>query len=100
MLTGGCMCQPSANLAGVHVDSFRLALHPSNKETLATSTLYIMCSIYEKARSLSQYKMCFLASIGIPIIKIRWSDDGFIFITEIHIPGKTVYILKQSLACR
>ena len=32
-------------------------------------------------------------SIGIPIIKIRRSDDRLIFIMEIPIPGKTVFII-------
>ena len=58
MLSGGCMCQPSANLAGAHADSFSLALHPSNKETLATSTIYIICNLCEKTRSSCQLAVC------------------------------------------
>ena len=37
-----------------------------------------------------------LTSVGIPIIKIRWSYDHLIFIMEIPIPGKTVCILKPT----
>ena len=39
-------------------------------------------------------KICRLTSIGIPIIKIRWSHDCLIFIMEIPIPGRTVFILR------
>ena len=35
-------------------------------------------------------------SIRVPIIKIRRSHDRLIFIMEIHIPGKTVFILRQG----
>ena len=34
--------------------------------------------------------------MDISVIKIRWSDDHLIFITEISIPGKTVFILRQG----
>ena len=37
---------------------------------------------------------CHLTSIGIPIIKIRRSHDRLIFIMEIPIPGKTVFMLR------
>ena len=37
-----------------------------------------------------------LIGIGIPTIKIRRSHDRIIFITEIPIPGKTVFILRRD----
>ena len=40
------------------------------------------------------WKHC-LISIGIPIIKIRWSHNHLIFMW-IPVPGKTVFILKQA----
>ena len=40
-----------------------------------------------------------LTSIGIPIIKIRRSHDPLIFLMEILIPGKTVFILNLH-CCR
>ena len=39
---------------------------------------------------------CRLTSIGIPILKIRQSNDHLIFNMEIPIPGKTVFILRQG----
>ena len=42
----------------------------------------------------SQYKD---AGMGIPIIKIRRSHDCLIFIMEIHIHEKTVFIMKKGL---
>ena len=36
-------------------------------------------------------------SIGIPIVKIRRSHGRLIFIMEIHIPEKTVFILRRGL---
>ena len=53
----------------------------------------VSCNAYFTATWSSQYKNLFLR---ISRIKIRRSDDRFIFIMEITIPGKTVFILKQS----
>ena len=39
---------------------------------------------------------CVNTSEGTPIIKIKWSDYSLIFIMEILIPGKTVFILKRG----
>ena len=39
---------------------------------------------------------CHLTSIGIPIIKIRWSNDHLIFMIVIPMPGKIDFILKQG----
>ena len=39
-----------------------------------------------------------LTSIKIPIIKIRWSHDSLIFIMQISIPGKTVFVLRPGPA--
>ena len=41
-------------------------------------------------------QICSFTSIGIPIIKIRWSHTRFIFTMAILIPGKTVFILRQG----
>ena len=40
---------------------------------------------------------CYLTGIWISIIKMRWSNDHLIFIMEIAIPGKMVFILKWGL---
>ena len=37
---------------------------------------------------------CCLTSIGISIIEIRWSHDRLIFIMQVSIPGKMVFVLK------
>ena len=39
--------------------------------------------------------ICRLTNIGIPILVIRRSHDSLIFIMEIFIPGKTVFILRR-----
>ena len=41
-------------------------------------------------------KRCHLTGIRIPIIKMGWSDDHFIFIMDIPISEKTVLILRQG----
>ena len=37
-----------------------------------------------------------LTNTGIPIIKIRRSEDRLIFVMEITVPGKTVFVLKRG----
>ena len=58
---------------------------------LARSHHRVNC--YHRAVSI---QICRLANIGISIIRIRRFHDRLVFIMEIPIPGKTVFILKRS----
>ena len=59
---------------------------------LNTDTAGFNC---KQLRAVSIQRCC-LVNIGCPIIKIRLSHNHLIFIIEIHIPEKMVFILKQS----
>ena len=37
---------------------------------------------------------CCLTTIGIPILKTRWTHDHLIFMMEIPIPGKTIFYIE------
>ena len=41
-------------------------------------------------------KQCHITSVEILIIKMKWTHDYLIFMKEISIPGKMVFILKQG----
>ena len=49
--------------------------------------------------SVCQYRYGVFSSIGIPIIKIRWSHGHLIFIIGLLILGKMVFILLEGHAC-
>ena len=53
----------------------------------------------QRARGHFKIYTCHLTSIGIPIIKIKWSHDHLIFIMAMFIPEKMVYILRQDTGC-
>ena len=69
---------------------------------LATWTLLSGKAIsfgYNGCVSNCQYRYGVFSSIGIPIIKIRWSHGHLIFIIGILILGKMVFILLEGHAC-
>ena len=55
---------------------------------------WLLPSLVDTGDICCHYWQHILVNIGIPIIKIRWSHDHLIFIMEIPIPGKTVFILR------
>ena len=56
---------------------------------------FLVATCYRHQGTIFIYKQ-HLTSIGNTILKIRQSHDCFIFIMEIPITGKTVFILKQG----
>ena len=71
-------------------------LWPWRYYALMSSSAYCSTMIKAEHKSTGGHlsKRCCLFIKGIPIIKIRWCHDRLIFIMEITIPGKTIFILR------